>query len=172
MPLYNPLTLGRWLYPIEATTAANTSQAFTVGRVIVAQFVVPRSCLIDGLAYTVGTTAAGNVIGGILGPVALTADTALAAPVVAQSASTAQATQSTNQVLTWAAIRVAAGIYYAALEGDNATGTYMRPSSAVSPSGTVQFYDRAGGYGTLTDPTPAVTNLIGTVPGFRIRIAG
>lgn len=172
MPLYNPpVALGRWLYPIETTTAANTSQTFTVGRVVLAQFVVPRACVIDGLAYTVGTTAAGNVIGGIVGPVAVTADSAVGAVVVAQSASTAQATQSTSQVLTWTAVRVAAGLYYAALEGSDATGTYMRPTSAVSPAGTVMRYDRAGGFGALTDPTPAVAEQVGTIPGFRIRLA-
>jgi hypothetical protein len=172
MPVYQPpIALGRWLYPIEGTSAANASTTFTVGRVLLAQFVVPRACTIDGIQYVVGSVSAGNVIGGILGPVAQTADTALAAAVVAQSASTAQAGTSTSQVLTWTAVRVQAGIYYAALEGDNATGTFMRPSSAVSPNGTVMFYDRSGGYGALTDPTPAVTNMVGTIPGFRIRVA-
>lgn len=171
MPLYNPpVTLNRWLFPPESVTASNTSQTFTVGRVILAQFVVPRACTIDGLAYTVGTTAAGNVIGGIVGPVALTADSAVGAVVVAQSASTTQATQSTSQVLTWTAVRLQPGIYYAALEGDNATGTYMRPSAAVSPNGTVMRYERAGGYGALTDPTPAVVDFTNPA-AFRIRVA-
>lgn len=171
MPLYPPPpALGRWLVPVEMFGAASTSQTFTVGRVVLAQFVVPRACLIDGMAYTVGTTAAGSVTGGIVGPVSVTSDSAAAAPVVAQSASTAQATQSTSQVLTWAAVLVQPGIYYVALEGSDATGTYMRPSSAVMPVGAVMRYDRAGGYGTLTDPTPAVADL--TLPaGYRIRLA-
>jgi hypothetical protein len=172
MPLHNaPIALGRWLYPIEVVSSANASTTFTVGRVMMAQFVVPRACTIDGVEYVVGTTQAGNVIGGIAGPVTQTADTALAAAVIAQSASTAQATASTSQVLTWTGVRVAAGIYYACLEGDNATGTYMRPSIAVCPSGTLMHYDRAGGYGALTDPTPAVTNSVIGTPGFRIRLA-
>jgi hypothetical protein len=120
----------------------------------------------------VGTTSAGSVTGGIVGPVALTADSAVGAAVVAQSASTAQAATSTNQVLTWTAVTVQPGIYYACLEGSDATGTYMRPSSVVVPAGLFMQYDRAGGYGTLTDPTPAVSTLTNSLtPNFRIRLA-
>lgn len=172
MALYlPPIALGRWILPVEPQSVPNTSQTFTAGRVQLVQFVVSRACVIDGLAYTVGTTAAGNVTGGIVGPVATTADSAVGAAVVAQSASTAQATQSTSQVLTWTGVAVRPGIYYAALEGDNATGTYMRMTSAIVPAGLMMKYDRGGGYGTLTDPTPAVTEAVAVAPGLRIRLA-
>jgi hypothetical protein len=171
MPLYLPAqSQGRWLTTLPGGVA-NTSQAFTVGRVLLNQFVVPATCRADGIAYTVGSTSAGNVTGGIVGPVALTADISDAAAVVAQSASTPQSTANSAQVLTWTAVTLRAGIYYAVLEGDNATGTYMRHSAVAQAIGISAQYDRAGGYGALTDPTPTSTIQTGIVPGLRIRLA-
>lgn len=171
MPLYTPqATPGRWLTPVY-NGIASTSQTFTVGRVLLVQFVIPTACQVDGLAYVVGSAAAGNVTGGIIGPVSRTADAADAGAVAAQSASTAQGSTSAAQVLTWTAVTLQAGVYYAALEGDNATGTYMRLTSQIQAPGLGATYDRAGGYGTLTDPTPA-TAATGTVlPGLRVRVA-
>lgn len=170
MPLYRRTSLGRWINPHHGGVAA-TSQTFTVGRVELAQFTVPETCVVDGLAYTVGATAAGNVIGGIVGPIALTADIADGAPVIAQSASTAQGAINTPQVLTWTPVTLAPGIYYACLEGGDVTGTYFRQSNGQQAPGWSAQYDRAGGFGALTDPTPAVTATGSAIPGLRIRVA-
>jgi hypothetical protein len=170
MPLYlRPVEMGRWLSPLTGGPAS-TSQTLVVGRVLLAQIVVPYACVIDGVIYCVGAASAGNVIGGLVGPIARTADAPDGAPVVAQSASTAQAAANTLQLLTWTAVSVQPGIYYAALEGDNATGTVNRHGSALQATGLYAQYDRSGGYGALTSPTP--TTATGSSPaGLRLRIA-
>lgn len=168
--LQSPGSPGRWLTPTHSALAA-TSQTFTVGRVLLLQFHVPVPCVIDGLAYVVGSVAAGNVIGGIIGPVSRTGDTALAGAVLAESASTAQGVATGVQVLTWTAVAVPPGIYYAALEGSDVTGTYMRQCNQAQATGLVQFYDRGGGFGALTTPTPAVTETGSAAPGVRVRLA-
>ncbi len=162
--------LGRWITPVHGGVAS-TSQTFTVGRVLLCQFVVPVSCQVNGLSYMIGAAAAGNVIGGIVGPVSRTGDTADAGAVIAQSASTAQAGTNTYQLLTWTAVTLAPGVYYAALEGDNATGTYHRHPNQIQAPGLASFYDRSGGYGALTDPTPTTTSTGSAVPGLRVRLA-
>jgi hypothetical protein len=170
MPLYpRPAELGRWLSP-PTGGPASTSQTFTAGRVLLHQVIVPYACLIDGVMYCVGAATAGNVIGGLVGPVARSADSPDGAVVVAQSASTAQGAINTLQFLSWTAVLVQPGIYYAALEGDNATGTCNRHGSALQATGLFAQYDRSGGYGALTSPTPATTT--GSSPaGLRLRIA-
>lgn len=162
--------LGRWLTPVHGGVAA-TSQTFTAGRVLLVQIVVPEACRVDGLAYTVGATSAGNVIGGIVGPVGVSTDSPDAAVVLAQSASTAQGTANTAQVLTWTAITLAPGIYYAALEGSDVTGTYFRHGNVQQAPGLGATYDRAGGFGALTSPTPTSTATGNNLPGVRIRVA-
>lgn len=161
---------GRWLTPVHGGVAA-TSQTFTAGRVLLVQFHVPIACVSDGLAYAVGGTAAGSVTGGIIGPIARTGDTAAGGAVLAESASTAQGSINTVQVLTWTAVALAPGVYYAALEGSDNTGTYMRQSNQSQAAGLVQYYDRSGGYGALTATTPAVTDTGSAAPGIRIRLA-
>lgn len=169
MPLYTPPSVNRWLTTTLGGTVV-TSQTFTAGTVLLAQFYVPTTCRIDGAAYTVGATSAGNVTVGILGPITRTADSPDGAAVIAQSASTAQGTTNTLQLLTWTAVTVGPGIYYAALEGDNATGTYMRYSGIGQAPGLGATYARSGGYGALTDPTPTTTASVAVVPGLRIRV--
>ena len=173
MPLYNPpVFLGRWLTSVAGGTVS-TNQAFgTAGRVYMTQIIIPVACQIDGLAYSVGTTSAGNVIGGLLGPIARTADTPVGAVVVAQSASTAQGSTSVQQILTWTAVTAQPGVYYACIEGDDVTGTFMRHPNIGQAVGIAGQYDRAGGYGALTDPTPAST-VTGNnnTPGIRLRLA-
>jgi hypothetical protein len=171
MPLYNAApAAGRWLTPHHGGIAT-TSQTFTAGRVLLVQFTVPVPCMIDGLAYGVGGVSSGNVIGGIVGPATQASDTALAAVVLAQSASTAQGSANGAQVLTWTAVAVAPGIYDAALESNDATATYTRHGAATQAPGLAYFYDRSGGYGALTDPTPAVSATSSIVPGIRVRVA-
>lgn len=168
--LQSPGSPGRWLTPTHGGIAT-TSQTFTVARVLLLQFHVPTACVIDGLAYVVGAVAAGNVIGGIIGPVSRTGDTAAAGVVLAESASTAQAAATTAQTLTWTAVAAAPGLYYAALEGSDVTGTYARQSNQSQALGLLQFYDRGGGFGALTPTTPAVTDTGSAAPGIRVRLA-
>lgn len=161
--------VGRWLTPIHGGIAA-TSQTFTAGRVYLVQFTLDQAWLIDGISYVVGSAAAGNVRAAIIGPI-VTADTAAGAAVLVESASVAQGTINSPQLVALTATAAAPGVYYAALQGDNATGTYMRQSNQLQAAGTAQTYDRAGGYGAFTAPTPAVSDTGSAMPALRIRLA-
>jgi hypothetical protein len=160
----------RWLTPIHGGIAL-TSQAVTAGRVYLVQFVLPAARVIDGITYVVGSASTGNVRVGIVGPVAVTADTAAAAPVLVQSASVAQGSANSPHFVSLTATPAPAGVYYAAFQGDNASGTYMRHGNQLQVAGITQTYDRAGGYGAFTDPTPAVSDGGSAMPGLRIRLA-
>lgn len=168
--LQSPGVPNRWLTPTHGGIAT-TSQTWTVGRVLLLQFHVLAPCYIDGLSYVVGSVSAGTVIGGIIGPVSRTGDTAAGGTVVAESASTAQGTATGTQTLTWTAVAVSPGIYYAALEGSDITGTYARQGNQAQAPGLLQFYDRGGGFGALTPTTPAVTDTGSAAPGIRVRLA-
>lgn len=160
---------GRWLTPLHGGLAT-TSQTFTAGRVYLVQFTVQKTQQVDGIAYVVGATAAGNVRAAIIGPTANTADTALGAAVLIESASVAQGTINTPQLIALTATSLAPGVYYAALQASDATGTYMRHSNQLQAAGFSQTYDRGGGYGAFTTPTPAVTDTGSALPGLRIRM--
>lgn len=161
---------GRWVTPTHGGIAA-TSVAFTSGRVHLVQFQLPEARVVDGITYVVGATADGNVTAGIIGPVAVTADTAQGAAVLVQSTSTAQGTINDAQRVDLTPTLLAPGIYYAALEGSSGSGTYMRQSNQRQAVGLNQYYDRDGGYGALTDPTPAVVDTGSVAPALRIRLA-
>lgn len=163
---------GRWLKPHQSGIA-DTSETFVVGRVMAAMFDIPVTAMLDGVAYVVGATAAGNVRVGIYGPLASrTTDTCEAAPLLVESASTAQDGINTPQLITFTATLAEAGVYYAALEGSDVTGTYMRLiDQSQAPGVLTAYYDRAGGYGALTNPCPAVTESGTSVPGLRVRVA-
>lgn len=161
---------GRWLTPAHGGLAV-TSQTITVARVYLLQVVVPAACTVDGIAYIVGAVSAGNVRLGICGPVAVGTDTALAAPVVVESASVAQSTINLPQLVALTPTVLQAGVYYATFQGDTGTGTYMRHGNQLQAPGVSQTYDRGGGYGAFTDPTPAVADTGSAMPGLRIRLA-
>ncbi len=158
----------RWLTPLHGGIAT-TSQTFTAGRCYLAQFAVTREIQVDGIAYVVGGTSAGNVRAAVLGTLA-TADTAAGTVVLVESASTAQGTINSPQLLSLTATTLVPGIYYAALQGSDATGTYMRHGNQLQAAGLSQTYDRGGGYGAFTSPTPAVSDTGSAIPGLRIRI--
>jgi hypothetical protein len=163
-------TVDRWATPVHGGIAT-TSQTFTAGRVVMAQFALTATRTVDAISYIVGSTSNGNVRAGIIGPVALTADTAQDSAVAVQSASVAQGTANQAQLIALPATVLRAGIYYVALQGDSATGTYMRQANQAQAPGLAQIYDRSGGYGAFTEPTPAVTDTGSGVPGLRVRLA-
>jgi hypothetical protein len=179
-PVSGVLTLAsgsrRWVAP-HYNSLASTSVTFTVGRVYLMMFELPFGGMIDAVSYIVGATSAGNMTAGIYGPTAsLTTDTCAGAALLGSSASTAQGTTNAAQLLTLSSPVVApAGIYYAALEGSDATGTFMRNTNqpqVPNSAGWCEYYDRSGGYGAQTDPCPAVTQTTSNFPGLRVRLAG
>lgn len=164
----NRPTSARWLAPLYGGFAlATTSQTPTVGRVNLMEFEVTAPSVIDQISWANGATVAGNVTVGVYGPLA-TEGTALGAAVAVQSASTAQAGISAMQAIDLTPTFLAPGRYYAAIEFDNVTATFLRHGSTTQPAEYVQNYDRSGGYGALTNPCPTPTSG-GTLPGLRIR---
>lgn len=157
----------RWAVPYHTGVAA-TSQTFTAGRVLLAEFELEEAAFIDGVSYVTGAAAAGNVTVGVYGPIT-TEETCNSAPVLVQSASTAQSGTNTEQFISLTKTLAKAGRYYVALEGSDASGTYMRQANQTQVVGWGQFYDRGGGYGTLTDPCPSVTNTGSAIPAMRVR---
>lgn len=160
----------RWLFPYYGGyVAAATNQTFTAGRVYLVEFEVIAPVTVDQITWVNGTTAAGNVTVGIYGPL-VTEETCAGAAVAVQSASTAQSGTSTPQSVSLTATTLQPGRYYIAIEGSDGTGTLMRQSAQQAQvTGWTQFYDRAGGYGALTDPCPAVTNSASVAPAIRVR---
>lgn len=158
----------RWLQPLHGYGIAATSQTPTAGRVLLMLFEVTKPCYVDAIVYQVAGTSAGNVTAGIYRPV--TEDTAEGATVVVQSDSTAQGSINTPQTVSLTTTYLSPGRYYAALEFSDATATYLRHTSATQITGWAQFYDRSGGYGALTSPSPAVTSSGSAMPGLRVRV--
>lgn len=160
------LPLRRWIVPYVGI--GTTSSAFTAGQVLLVQFDVTEYSIVDAISYTKGTAVSGNLTVGIIGP-AVTEDTAAGAPVAVQSASTAQSAGSaTEQIVTFTPTVLAPGRYWAAIEADNATGTFSRVASANYAAGWGQSYTQT--YGALASTTPAVAALA-AAPSLRVRLA-
>lgn len=159
----------RWLAPFHGSFApAVTSQTFTAGTVLMAEFQNPVPGTVDQLCFVTGGTSAGEVTVGIYGPV--TAETSTGAALLVESASTAASTINVPHCIALTATYMPAGLYYAALEGSDATGTYMRHSNQTQIVGYGATYARGGGYGALTNPAPVTTNTGSAIPGLKIRV--
>lgn len=153
----------RWIMMIhdmiEGTPSVDTTVA--AGRVFLSLFEMPEGGFVDGVKFLTGATVAGNATVGIIGPVPPSAeDTAASLNVVVQSGSTAiSAAATSEQLITFTKTYLKPGRYYAACEYDNATNVVRRPATnnVAALVGLTQRYDRGGGYGALTSPTPAIT---------------
>lgn len=158
----------RWIHPYF-WSISSTSQTPTAGTVYLVEFEVQQTCTVDAISFSKGTTQAGNVTVGIYGPVS-TEETAAGLAVIIQSASTAVAAGvSTSQDVTFTATVLRKGRYYAAIEFDDATNTYMRNPNQRQVLGWSYTYARGGGYGALTDPCPATTDSASAIPAISIR---
>lgn len=133
-----------------------------------AEFLVEKPTTIDALTYIVGGTSAGNVTLGIYGPVA-TREISSSLPLVVETASTAQGSINTPQVITVTETLLQPGLYYVCIEGSDTTGTFMRQGNQAQVVGWGATYDRGGGYGALTNPSPATTDTGSNIPGIKIR---
>lgn len=160
----------RWVQPF-GLAIAGTSSTGTIGRVYMVEFEIETPQTVDAVSYTVGALSNGEVTTGIVGPLTVE-ETAAGLAVVVQSASTAQATANTGHVVTFTPTLLAKGRYFACLELSSGTGTFLRQSNIVTIPGIWKYYDRGGGYGALTSPTPATTDLSTGMPAMFIRFTG
>ena len=136
------------------------------GRVYLVPIDVLWPVIIDRIIYQVGTTSAGNVRLGIYREGA-TVDSPLGAALVVESASVAQLTANYVQMVTVADTLLVPGQYFVGIQGSDATGTCYLSLDAEGK--LANYYDRAGGYGALTDPCPALIAQAST-PFFMLRV--
>jgi len=159
----------RWLTPYLTTVASTSQAAAAIGRVYLMEFEVPTTVTVDAVAWENAATVTGNVTVGIYGPI-ITEETCAGAAVKVQSASTAVGSANTTQTIALTPTVLTPGRYYVALEFDSTTTTFYRSASVTGGiiAGMAQTYDRASGYGALTNPCPAVTT--GAIfPGIFVR---
>lgn len=132
------------------------TSTYTAGRVYIMPFEIPNQCVVTGVDFGNAATIAGNITVGIYSEV--TKDTPAGGTLLGSSASTAHANANNGQTINFAnPIVLGAGVYYIAFEVSDATATIYKSQTVwlITPNSFV--YDRGGGYGTLTDPCPAVS---------------
>lgn len=149
-----------------------TSSFGVAGLCFMGYLVIPFECTIDQIIYCVGDVSAGNVRAGLYGPI--TAGTPPEAPdgaaLVIESASVAQiAALSTQHVDITATAITTPGIYWAAVQGSDATGTIYRVNLASTGGIHGHGYTRAGGYGAFTNPCPSTGNDMMLMCGVRVK---
>jgi hypothetical protein len=158
----------RWIHSIHPLlNGGGSSQTATAGRVYVSLIEVTVRSVVDRISWTNGATVAGNVRVGIYGPL-VTEETCLGASLIVESASTAQAGVNVVQSITISAT-LEPGRYYIAWQSDDNTATFMRSTGNNYLTGSVQIYDRGGGYGAFTTPCPAVTDDEAVAIQIRLR---
>ncbi len=166
--IYTP-TYNRYIKPYHgAWTIATTSATPVAGRVYLEQFEIENPSKVDGIYIYNVATAAGSCIVGIVGPI-VADDTAGTAPVVAQGTATVTGTNTAQLISLSTTPILVPGRYYACAEWSDVTCTFARHTNQQVVLGWTQRYDRGGGYGALTDPTPATTNDGSNMPMLTIR---
>lgn len=125
---------------------------------------------IDQISVVNGSAIAGSITVGIYGPL-VTEDTCAGSPLIATSTSTAQSGTTKQQDIPIVQTNLNTGRYYVAIEYSSTSAKFVgTPALPLNISAFAQFYDRSGGYGTLTDPCPTITS-IPTVPMSIVRNA-
>ena len=165
----NPATLDflRYLKPVCWNTPV-TSATYTAGRVYLQYIQIESPCKVHSVIFSNAATIAGNVTVGLYKEV--TKDTPVGATLVCTSADTAHAGANAAQEIAFTAdTQVGAGSYYLAIELSDATATILRSYTNNYFVATPHYYDRAGGYGALTDPVPAVTYYNTAQPGMVLK---
>lgn len=159
----------RWLHPHQFSLAATSAIPGAAGRVYLLLFDVERTTTVDGITIQNVATVAGNVTVGIYGPIP-TEETCAGAALKANSADTALSGTNAPQFVPFTApVKLAKGRYYMAIEYSDVTHTFLRGTNTSLITGWTQYYDRASGYGALTDPCPAITNTGNNMPGAQVR---
>jgi hypothetical protein len=157
----------RWLNPLHGNGGVVvTSQTATAGRCILMQFEVTDPTYVDGISYPVGSVSNGNVRVAIYRPT--TEDTSAGGALVVESADTAQAAANGNQLITFTAVYLTPGRYYAAAQYSSATGTYYRHGNQTQIVGVLEYFDQA--YGAFPATVPAITATGSAAPGLRVRV--
>jgi len=133
-----------------------STEVVATARVYVNPIVVPVDLYVDAVIIHLGDPVAGNVIVGIY---ADNTDTPVGGAVIIESASTAKTGTNRQMEVAITETLLTKGLYWLAIESDEATTILQKSSGYWCAGGTLKShtYERAGGYGALTDPCPATT---------------
>jgi len=147
-------TYQRYLRPVFCHQA-NTALTMTTGRVYLIPVEVERKMTIDCICVPLSGTVAGNMRVGVY---ADNAETPAGGALLVESASVAKAGTYRRQEVAIADLLIEAGLYWLAVQSDEATTILLAEHNAFAIGGTLEGkqYDRGGGYGAFTNPCPAV----------------
>lgn len=141
------LTSFRAIFQLAGSTFGNAGRAFLI------PIDVPWPVIADRIIYGVGAVAAGNVRCAIYREGAA-ADSPAGGELVIESGSVAQPGAEELHSVVIADTLLIPGQYFLAIQGNDVAGTYFRSYAAGEQRAF--YYDIAGGYGSFTDPCPAV----------------
>jgi len=127
-----------------------------IGRANIAPVEVRWPARIDELLYMVGGTQAGNVRVALYedGPAGDIPD---GGALVVESTSVAQVATANVQIVPVAATVLHPGLYWFAIMGDDATGTFVGFRDSAFVLG--HFFANSVGYGVFDDPCPVTAGL-------------
>lgn len=164
-PLQN---VEKWLATFHGgfQVAASSAAFATAGLVYGCEFVVEKPTTIDALGYIVGGTSNGNVRLALYR--AASRETLTGGTLVVESASTAQGSINTPQIVSIAETLLEPGLYYVVIQGSSATGTFMRHANTEQVSGWAVTFDNSG-FGAFLATAATQTSIGSNIPGFRIR---
>lgn len=157
----------RWIRPYACIGFIPTTAFPVVGRVYMQEFEVTESVIIDGILIHNYAVVAGNVTVGIYRLV--TEESSTNADLVVECASTALAGTNIAQLIPLAQTQLTPARYYAAVEYSDVTHTYGKFNNGCMVREWIMYYDRAGGYGALTNPCPAGASGSSTIPTMLVR---
>lgn len=156
--IVGPSAYARILVPLHGNPHAGNS-GVTIGRVYLRPLEVQFTVTVNSADIWVQAQA-GNVILGIYRD---NGDTPAGGAVVAETPSTVVGVATRAQEIAYSAsARLTPGLYWVAFEASNSvTARFGRLEDDIllESNATLRtwYYDRAGGYGALTDPCPVVT---------------
>ena len=146
----------RWFYGISLAFDRASGALGAIGRANIAPIEVRWTVRIDGIVYTVGGTQAGNIRVALYedGPAGDIPD---GGALVVESASVAQAATAGIQTVPVAVTTLQPGLYWFALMGSDATGTFIGFRDSAFALG--RFFANSVGYGVFDDPCPVTAGL-------------
>ena len=149
----------------------NNNALATAGRVYLVPIEVQFDCYINKIGIVWGTTCTGNVTLGLY-PTSSGSPASQTLKVV--SSDTIKSGTNIAQEISVTETFLAKGYYYLGVESNETTSICLRaanPSRFQGGSFLTYYYDVGGGYGTFTNPCPAVTASTSAISGGYIVIS-
>jgi hypothetical protein len=142
----------RYLFNYPMSVADFT---FTANRVYLTPIAVPFDVVVDAIIACWGgtTPVTGNAIAGLYCD---NGDTPAGARLIAQSPAVAKIGVGKKQFLPIDEVRLAPGLYWLAIESDDASKTHRAALWAGAGDGLLTYYYDLPSFGPLADPCPAV----------------